>query len=78
MPAMQKPQETQFGSLGWKDPLEGGTATHSSILAWRIPMGRGAWWSTVHRVSKSCPRLKQLHTHTHTHTHKLKVYNITI
>ena len=26
---------------------------HSSILAWRIPMERGAWWVTVHRVTKS-------------------------
>ena len=30
-------QETQVQSLGWKDPLEKGMATHSSILAWRIP-----------------------------------------
>ena len=29
-------------SLGWKDPLEKGKATHSSILAWRIPKDRGA------------------------------------
>ena len=28
---------TQAGSLGWEDPLEEGMATHSSILAWRIP-----------------------------------------
>ena len=34
LPAMQ---ETQAGSLGWEDPLEEGTATQSSILAWRIP-----------------------------------------
>ena len=34
MPAML---ETQFRSLGWEDPLENGNATHSSILAWRIP-----------------------------------------
>ena len=33
-PAMQK---TWVRSLGWKDPLEKGTATHSNILAWRIP-----------------------------------------
>ena len=33
-PAMQ---ETWVGSLGWEDPLEEGMATHSSILAWRIP-----------------------------------------
>ena len=34
LPAMQ---ETQVLSLGWEDPLEKGVATHSSILAWRIP-----------------------------------------
>ena len=34
LPAMQ---ETWVQSLGWKDPLEKGEATHSSILAWRIP-----------------------------------------
>ena len=31
-------QEIWFQSLGWEDPLEEGMATHSSILAWRIPM----------------------------------------
>ena len=30
-------QETQVQSLGWEDSLENGMATHSSILAWRIP-----------------------------------------
>ena len=40
-------------SLGLEDPLEGGMATHSSILAWRIPMDRGAWRATVHVVAKS-------------------------
>ena len=35
-------------------------ATHSSILAWRIPRDRGAWWATVHRVPKSQTQLKQL------------------
>ena len=34
LPAMQ---ETQVQSLSWEDPLEKGTATHASILAWRIP-----------------------------------------
>ena len=34
LPAMQ---ETWFRSLGWEDPLEKGKATHSRILAWRIP-----------------------------------------
>ena len=41
-------QETWVQSLGQEDPLEEGMATHSSILAWRIPMDRGAWWATVH------------------------------
>ena len=40
-------------SLSQEDPLEEGMATHSSILAWRIPMDRGAWWATVRRVAKS-------------------------
>ena len=34
--------ETLVRSLGWEDPLEEGRATHSSVLAWRIPMDRGA------------------------------------
>ena len=38
-------------SLGWEDPLEEGMATHSNILAWRIPMDRGTWWATVHGVT---------------------------
>ena len=35
--------KTWVRSLGWEDPLEEGMATHSSVLAWRIPMDRGAW-----------------------------------
>ena len=43
-----------LGSIpGWEDPLEEGMATHSSILAWRIPMDRGAWQATVHSVTES-------------------------
>ena len=34
-----------------------GMATHSSILAWRIPMDQGAWWATVHGVTKSQTQL---------------------
>ena len=45
-------QETQVRSLDWEDPLEKEMATHSSNLAWRIPMNRGAWWATVHGVTK--------------------------
>ena len=44
-------------SLGWEDSLEEGMASHSSIPAWRIPMDRGAWWATVHGVTKSQTRL---------------------
>ena len=33
--------------------LEKEMATHSSVLAWRIPMGRGTWWAIVHGVKKS-------------------------
>ena len=40
-----------------EDPLEEGTAAHSSILAWRIPMDKGAWWATVHGVTKSQTQL---------------------
>ena len=43
--------ETWLWSLGWEDPLEEGMATHSSILAWRIPMDRGARLATVHVVT---------------------------
>ena len=51
LPAMQ---ETWVLSLGWEDPLEKGKATHSSVLAWRIP------W-TVRGVSKSQTRLSDFH-----------------
>ena len=43
-------EETWVQSLCWEDPLEEGMSTHSSILAWRIPMDRGAWWATVHGI----------------------------
>ena len=46
-------QETRVLSLGLEDPLEEGTATHSSFLAWRIPTDRAAWWTTVHGVAES-------------------------
>ena len=50
-------QETPVTFLGWEDPLEESMATHSSILAWRIPMDRGAWRATVREVTKSWTRL---------------------
>ena len=47
--------------------LEEDMATHSSILAWRIPMDRGAWRATVHGVAKSRTRLRDWAcTHAHT------------
>ena len=54
----QEPQDTQVLFLGWEDPLEKKMATHSSILAWRIPVDRGAWQDTVHRVTKESDRTK--------------------
>ena len=39
-------------SLGWEDPLEKETATHSNILALGNPMDRGAWWATVHGLTR--------------------------
>ena len=56
-------QETQVPSLGQEDPLEKGMATHSSILGWRIPKGRGAWWATDHGVAKSQTLLRRAHMH---------------
>ena len=44
--------ETWVGSLGWEDSVEECMATHSSILAWRIPMDRGAWRAIVHGVTE--------------------------
>ena len=62
-PAMQ---ETWVRSLSWGDPLEEGMATHSNILAWRMPMDRGAWQATVHGVAKSQTQLSELaHTRIH-------------
>ena len=50
LPAMQK---IKAQSLSQEDPLEKEMAIHSSLLAWRIPIDKGAWQVTVHRVTKS-------------------------
>ena len=50
-------QETWVQSLGLEDPLEDGVATHSNVIAWRIPMDREALWATVHGVTKSWTQL---------------------
>ena len=52
-------QETWVQSLRWEDPLEKGMATHSSIVAWRIP-----WTCIVHGVAKSRTRLRDFHFQT--------------
>ena len=45
-------QETQILFLGWEDPLEKEMATHSSILAWRIPWTEEPGGATVHGVAR--------------------------
>ena len=45
--------DTWVQFLDREDPLEEGMAAPSGILAWRIPMDRGAWWAIVHGVAKS-------------------------
>ena len=56
LPAMR---ETWVQSLGWGGPLEKGTATHSSILAWRI------LWAVFHGVAKSRTQLSNFHSVTY-------------
>ena len=53
-------QEMQVHLLGREDPLEEEMATHSSILAWGIPLDRGAWRATVHGVTKKQTRLNTI------------------
>ena len=55
LPAMR---ETRVRPLGWEGLLEEGMATHSSILAWENPTDRGAWWATVHGVTKNRTQLR--------------------
>ena len=54
LPAMR---ETWVRSLGQEDLPEKRMSIHFSILAWRIPMDRGAWWATVLGIAKSWTRL---------------------
>ena len=64
--AIQQPQEMQVRSLGWEDPLEEGKATHSSILAWRIP------WTEEPGGPQSVGH-KKLHMTEVTYTHSQKL-----
>ena len=61
LPAVREPW---VQSLGWEDPLEKGTATHSSILAWRIP------WTEEPGDAKNQTRLNNLTTQ-HQATHRI-------
>ena len=59
-------QETQVQSLGWEDPLEKGMATHSSIIAWRIP-----WTEEPGRLqSRGLKESDMTERLTHTHIRK--------
>ena len=62
-------QETRVRSLGQKDSLEEGMATHSSILVWRIPWMEESGWLQSMRSQRVDTTDRLTHTHTHTHTH---------
>ena len=68
LPAMQ---ETQIRSLGWEDPLEKEMATHSSILAWRIP-----WTEEPGRLqSVGCKESDMTEQLTHTYVVKISSFS---
>ena len=56
--------ETWVQSLGWEDVLQKEMATHSSILAWRIPRDRGAWLDYSPWSHKESDTTEQLSTRT--------------
>ena len=60
---MQETEETRVQSLGREDPLEEEMANYSSILAWRIPVNRGAWWAIVQWFSNSWTQLSNQGQH---------------
>ena len=63
---MEETQQMWVQSLGHEDLLEEEMAIHSSILAWKNPMDRGAWQATIHRVTNSQTQLKRLSSQAHT------------
>ena len=58
LPAMR---ETWIQALGWEDPLEKGMATHSSILAWRIPWVYSSWGRKELDMTKRLSLFTQTH-----------------
>ena len=67
LPASSRDIRDALCSLDWEDPWREGMAAHCSIFATKNPMDRGAWWVTVHRVTKSRTQLTQDLTHMHAH-----------
>jgi len=63
-------QETRVQSLGQEDPLEKEMATHSSVLAWKIPWMKEPGRLTIHSIAKSWTRLSNF-TFTFIHINKL-------
>ena len=58
-----KESTCNVGDLGWEDPLKEGMATHSSRLAWRIPMDREAWQGYSPWNHKELDMTERLSTH---------------
>ena len=68
---MKEMQETQVQSLGREDPLEKEMATHSSIVAWRIPWTEEPGGLQFMRSQRVGHDGAHMHTQTHTHTYCL-------
>ena len=63
LPSMESQSQTRLSDFTFTfhfHALEKGMATHSSVLAWRIPGTGGAWWAAVYGVAQSWTRLKRL------------------
>ena len=69
-------QDTWVRSLGGEDCLEEGRATHSSLLAWRILMDRGACWVIVHRVARVGHDWTTKHSTAHGELHPIFCNNL--
>ena len=70
-------RETWVRSLGWEDPLEEGTATHSSILAWRLPWteetgGYSSWGCKESDMTEWLSMCVCIYIYIYTHTYILK------